>query len=1357
MKSEQQKNNINMKARITKIGQIALGMALLILPLASIAQWQGAGTETDPYLISTAEDLALIASTAVRPITLENTFFELTNNIDLTEYLSEGHPGYNSGAKWKPIAYETGNGFNGVLNGKGFKVSGVQMYHDKAQSGNFGFFGSIGEKGIIKNLHIEVDFNLATSTGCGGFVSINRGLILNCSVSGNIVNKNGSAGGFARQNAGTIAQSSVAKGSRIESLKSEAAGFISSVAFGAIAYSHSHADVHCVTVGGGFASYARHGSVYDCYSTGNVFSNSVTEPQIGGFAGLLTNMGMYPNTFLARCYSTGSVLWNGNVKADAGFFGDMMELDYDWEPALRNNYWDSESSGANASQCNALPLSTEQMKTSSSFQGWDFANVWTIDAGINGGYPFHNPALVWEPLVYDGNITPQAVRPQGAGTEEEPYLISNIYELFWISDTTPDAASAHKMSAHYRQTADIDAKETEKWFNQKGWKPIGPVFNGRYNGNGKLIDNLYMNSMASYSGLFSKIGNAGYVSDINLKATIYTLSYSGMIAGESDGIINNCKVSGLFIGGSYIGGIVGNTRRQSVVSNCRADVTIKGSDYVGGIVGRGYGSYFYNCSSSGSVTGSNFLGGFVGSMAGDNWYNADGFYVNCYSTSDVYKTIEDSNHIQYIGGFVGSLYGRHTSIVSCYSTGKVWSHGVLQTDKGFSGYSHYGRDMKNVYFDSEQSGASSSICGAKPQTTEQLSNPDNMLGFNTLFPWKFDAGQNNGLPVLMDEREIRAEGKGIGSQADPYRIAEPEDVLWLSFSPHAWKSNIVQEQDIAIPDAFYSDERQVSACPIISFDGTYDGKDYSIDNYIFNGNYYPMSDFAEAALFGEISKAGKVENLGMTNVNIVAHNLAVGGVAGANYGIIRNCYATGNIVQSFDASNVGRANGTGGLAGANLGYISKSYADVRCEAFRTVGGFVGYTLEGVVDECYAKGNVSGVVNVGAFVGFMRGNEIISNLAVISNCYATGNVSLKSGNSTTIGIFAGGLCNLSSIINCYSSGKHEGSSTRNGFIGYIWCDRDLTVENSYYDKDTALANRVQYDKGIPLPSVDMKNQLSFQNWDFETIWGIDAAVNNGYPHFYWQYPKQRPTVSTISVSEVSASSATLNGKIVLTGLSDIEAHGFCWNNAGQPTISDNILDLGTGSLGLFNTEMPIADPYQTYYLRAYASNSYGVAYGQVIVIKPIEFAHPVTQEIVLNQGWNLISINVQPTDSSIQALFDGLDIDLIKNSISFWKKNQAEALNSLRTISPSAGYLVFMNTGGTLSITGKPVAYNSIQPADTAGWQLIGVPMQGIEAISEQFNTSNCLQIKNFDGFWIPTGTVNSIDNFEPGKAYFLKK
>ncbi len=148
--------------------------------------------------------------------------------------------------------------------------------------------------------------------------------------------------------------------------------------------------------------------------------------------------------------------------------------------------------------------------------------------------------------------------------------------------------------------------------------------------------------------------------------------------------------------------------------------------------------------------------------------------------------------------------------------------------------------------------------------------------------------------------------------------------------------------------------------------------------------------------------------------------------------------------------------------------------------------------------------------------------------------------------------------------------------------------------------------------------------------------------------------------------------------------------------------------------------------------------------------------PVTQTISLKKGWNLISTNLQLQDSTIETVFAGLDVLMVKDANGFWKKGQNTALNSLKTITPGKGYLVNMNAAGTLSITGIP-STSVLQYAPTLGWQLIGSPFQTTTPFSNYFTISNCQTIKNFDGFWQPNGTVNSITNLESGKGYFLKK
>ncbi|HPH15585.1 MAG TPA: hypothetical protein PK029_00315 [Bacteroidales bacterium] len=152
--------------------------------------------------------------------------------------------------------------------------------------------------------------------------------------------------------------------------------------------------------------------------------------------------------------------------------------------------------------------------------------------------------------------------------------------------------------------------------------------------------------------------------------------------------------------------------------------------------------------------------------------------------------------------------------------------------------------------------------------------------------------------------------------------------------------------------------------------------------------------------------------------------------------------------------------------------------------------------------------------------------------------------------------------------------------------------------------------------------------------------------------------------------------------------------------------------------------------------------------------------PVSQTIQLEAGWNLISTNVHPTDSSIATVFTGLQVQQIKNADVFWKLGQAAELNKLTHIQAGMGYLVLMNTAGSLTISGIPCT-SVVQYAPT-GWQLIGYPCTGVLPyapipISNYFNVTNCEIIKNFDGFWEPGGTANSITNFEQGKGYFLKK
>ena len=91
----------------------------------------------------------------------------------------------------------------------------------------------------------------------------------------------------------------------------------------------------------------------------------------------------------------------------------------------------------------------------------------------------------------------------------------------------------------------------------------------------------------------------------------------------------------------------------------------------------------------------------------------------------------------------------------------------------------------------------------------------------------------------------------------------------------------------------------------------------------------------------------------------------------------------------------------------------------------------------------------------------------------------------------------------------------------------------------------------------------------------------------------------PTVTTTSVSNITQTSVTVNGNITSLGSPDPTAHGFCWNTTGNPDLNNTASnDLGsTSTAGNFSYSIPGLDAGTTYYVKAYATNDAGTAYGQ----------------------------------------------------------------------------------------------------------------------------------------------------------------
>jgi hypothetical protein len=87
----------------------------------------------------------------------------------------------------------------------------------------------------------------------------------------------------------------------------------------------------------------------------------------------------------------------------------------------------------------------------------------------------------------------------------------------------------------------------------------------------------------------------------------------------------------------------------------------------------------------------------------------------------------------------------------------------------------------------------------------------------------------------------------------------------------------------------------------------------------------------------------------------------------------------------------------------------------------------------------------------------------------------------------------------------------------------------------------------------------------------------------------------PIISTIDVSDISYASATSGGFIKSNGGAPVTARGVCWSTTPNPTISDDKAEGGSGN-GSFTFSLTKLSPNTTYYVRSFATNSVGTAYG-----------------------------------------------------------------------------------------------------------------------------------------------------------------
>ena len=371
--------------------------------VCATAGLSGSGTEADPYLVADAEDLQ-----AISYIIDDNPYYRLTTDIDLTEYIAENG--------WKPVS------LNGHFDGQGHTVSGLQCEVDTA-----GLFHSLAESKEIRNIKVVIADNGAvkSSSFAGGLVGINKGLIMNCSVSGSVEGNAVmvSIGGITGENSGTIMDCSFNGRCFSQNLTTNTSTIATLI--GGIAGMNSGSISECYTagrvssreishIGGIVGENSDVGQISDCYSDAVVSSGySNNNDYGGGIAGY--NFGK-----IEHCYACGDVsgykvagvcgynsgaeaVLTGCVAANSQISGEVNALrvlgGYPWgttAPERTDNYaekgmkvlLDGELETISDDPLNGTAKPKEELMKQATYEtlGWNFTDVWKIDEGAS--YPY---------------------------------------------------------------------------------------------------------------------------------------------------------------------------------------------------------------------------------------------------------------------------------------------------------------------------------------------------------------------------------------------------------------------------------------------------------------------------------------------------------------------------------------------------------------------------------------------------------------------------------------------------------------------------------------------------------------------------------------------------------------------------------------------------------------------------------------------------------------------------------------------------------------------------------------------------------------------------------------------------------
>jgi hypothetical protein len=693
----------------------------------------GAGTYSNPYLISSKADMEALANAVNSGTGYANNFFRLTQNLTGANALTTSVGTYNGGV------------FQGVFDGNGYEI---EVNNTPGVFGNLYF-------ATIQNLGVK-----GTVSASGNYQQAGGGI---CASASN------STIAYCYNSATVSATSSIDTEVRVGGICGFAYLTTITDCFNIGVVSSASSGMWCWS--GGICGNMSIGNILNCYNTGNI--SAVCQTSYGAGSGGIcaraevsgTNQSSIKNCFSANssiqakleggsqnCYEAGRI---------TGYDRNNIELgnNYALSTMTVNG---STISSSNTTDINGSGTSLANFKSQSWIQNtlkWDFGSVWQMSSSgsANQGFPVFRSGA--KPVSYtitakagnNGSISSAGdTKVSQGGSMTYSFIPHSGFELYQVLIDNNYYYGDIITSGSYTFT-DIARNHTIEVF----FRPVNaPAFSG---GNGTKSSPYLISSKADMVALADAVEGGTTYTDKFFRLTQNLTGANALSRAVGIPSNSNKAFQGIFDGNGYEielsnaeGGIFGFIS-NAIIQNlgAKGTVTTPASrpdyPYAGGICAYADRSKIYNCRNSATVSTKSVVSdaNCIGGICGYAYYSE---IMYCYNTGNITSSVALSTGCNE-GGIAG--YSYYTQISNCFNSGQVSGSGSNFNFYcgGINGYTNSGA-ITNCYNSGNISAVSQSgywtVSGGISGYADDDTEISNSFSANTSIEAKYYGGNGNG-------------------------------------------------------------------------------------------------------------------------------------------------------------------------------------------------------------------------------------------------------------------------------------------------------------------------------------------------------------------------------------------------------------------------------------------------------------------------------------------------------------------------------------------------------------------------------------------------------------------------------------